>query len=332
MLPPDPATMDLAEAPRIVGGGAGLGGAGAASCCSSDVAVALGASHRRHPGRRPTRAGSATSARSAPPAWSSTRGCTSRSASRGAVQHISGLGDPDHIVAVNTDPHCPMMALADLAIVADANAVLDELADRSAAGRVAADADGAMPDFDVDRRRRRPGRVVRRARAGPRRHARSCCSSAARSPASKNMYGGVVYAPHPRHAASRAGGRRRRSSAGSPAAPRWCSPTRRRSPSTTAPTALGRAAVQRRHRLPARLRRVAGRQGRGRRRRARLRPPPPPGCCATSAGASSACAPTGPTATSTRPRRDRLRRRQLVPRQGGRALPATSTRRTSRSA
>ena len=46
----------------------------------------------------------------------------------GAVQHTSGLGDPDHIVSVNTDASCPMMQLADLAIVADANAVLDELA------------------------------------------------------------------------------------------------------------------------------------------------------------------------------------------------------------
>jgi electron transfer flavoprotein alpha subunit len=45
----------------------------------------------------------------------------------GAVQHTSGLGAPDHVVSVNTDPHCPMMQLADLAIVADANAVLDEL-------------------------------------------------------------------------------------------------------------------------------------------------------------------------------------------------------------
>ena len=45
----------------------------------------------------------------------------------GAVQHTAGLGAPDHVVSVNTDPHCPMMQLADLAIVADANAVLDEL-------------------------------------------------------------------------------------------------------------------------------------------------------------------------------------------------------------
>ena len=51
----------------------------------------------------------------------------------GAVQHTAGLGQPQHIVSVNTDPHCPMMQLADLAIVCDANAVLDELARRLAA-------------------------------------------------------------------------------------------------------------------------------------------------------------------------------------------------------
>jgi electron transfer flavoprotein alpha subunit len=45
----------------------------------------------------------------------------------GAVQHTSGLGTPDHIISVNTDAHCPMMQLADLAVVGDANAVLDEL-------------------------------------------------------------------------------------------------------------------------------------------------------------------------------------------------------------
>jgi electron transfer flavoprotein alpha subunit len=45
----------------------------------------------------------------------------------GAVQHTSGLGHPDHIISVNTDPHCPMMSMSDLAIVADANETLDEL-------------------------------------------------------------------------------------------------------------------------------------------------------------------------------------------------------------
>jgi len=46
----------------------------------------------------------------------------------GAVQHTAGLGDPDHIVSVNTDPHCPMMELADLAVVADADATVAALA------------------------------------------------------------------------------------------------------------------------------------------------------------------------------------------------------------
>jgi electron transfer flavoprotein alpha subunit len=45
----------------------------------------------------------------------------------GAVQHTSGLGQPDHVISINTDPHCPMMQLADLAVIGDANAVLDEL-------------------------------------------------------------------------------------------------------------------------------------------------------------------------------------------------------------
>ena len=45
----------------------------------------------------------------------------------GAVQHTAGLGAPQHVLSVNTDAHCPMMQLADLAIVADANATLDAL-------------------------------------------------------------------------------------------------------------------------------------------------------------------------------------------------------------
>ena len=45
----------------------------------------------------------------------------------GAVQHTAGLGDPDHIISVNTDPHCPMMQMSDLAIVSDANETLTQL-------------------------------------------------------------------------------------------------------------------------------------------------------------------------------------------------------------
>jgi len=126
VLPPDVATMDLAEAPRILGGGAGLGGADD-FVLLTDVAAALGASmgatrvvtdagwvgHERQIG---------TTGVVVDPRLYVAFGIS------GAVQHTSGLGDPQHVVSVNLDPHCPMMALADLAVVADASAVLRALA------------------------------------------------------------------------------------------------------------------------------------------------------------------------------------------------------------
>ncbi|MER6385822.1 mycofactocin-associated electron transfer flavoprotein alpha subunit [Streptomyces sp. NPDC001250] len=45
----------------------------------------------------------------------------------GAPHHTGGLGAPRHVVSVNTDPYCPMTAMADLGIVADAAAVLGVL-------------------------------------------------------------------------------------------------------------------------------------------------------------------------------------------------------------
>jgi electron transfer flavoprotein alpha subunit len=48
----------------------------------------------------------------------------------GAVHHTGGLGRPRHVVSVNTDPACPMTAMADLGIVADAPGTLAELARR----------------------------------------------------------------------------------------------------------------------------------------------------------------------------------------------------------
>lgn len=125
VLPPDPATVDLAEAPRIVGGGAGLDGEGRMAQLVA-VGAAIGASmgatrvitdrgwvpHERQIG---------TTGVVVSPELYLAFGVS------GAVQHTSGLGDPDHIVSVNTDGHCPMMQLADLAIVADANETLDEL-------------------------------------------------------------------------------------------------------------------------------------------------------------------------------------------------------------
>lgn len=130
VLPPDVATMDLAEARRILGGGAGLDAADRFDRLT-EVATALGASmgatrvvtdrgwvpHSRQIG---------TTGVVVDPDLYLAFGIS------GAVQHTAGLGDPAHVISVNTDPHCPMMAMADLAVVADANATVDALAERLA--------------------------------------------------------------------------------------------------------------------------------------------------------------------------------------------------------
>jgi electron transfer flavoprotein alpha subunit len=126
VLPPDVATMDLTEAAAILAGGAGLDSPERFRLLER-VAPAVGASvgatrvvtdrgwlgHERQIG---------TTGVVVDPRVYVAFGIS------GAVQHTSGLGQPDHIVSINTDPHCPMMQLADVPIVADANAVLDELA------------------------------------------------------------------------------------------------------------------------------------------------------------------------------------------------------------
>jgi electron transfer flavoprotein alpha subunit len=132
VLPPDVATMDLAEAPRILGGGAGLDSPERFDVLA-EVAAAIGAStgatrvvtdrgwlpHSRQIG---------TTGVVVAPELYLAFGIS------GAVQHTAGLGDPEHVISVNTDPHCPMASLADLAVVADANATLDELRIRLARG------------------------------------------------------------------------------------------------------------------------------------------------------------------------------------------------------
>lgn len=128
VLAPDVSTMDLSEAPRILGGGAGLDSAERFALLN-EVAASLGASmgatrvitdrgwiaHDRQIG---------TTGVVVDPRLYLAFGIS------GAVQHTAGLGQPDHIISINTEQHCPMMELADLAVVADANATLDELARR----------------------------------------------------------------------------------------------------------------------------------------------------------------------------------------------------------
>jgi len=125
LVPADAATIDLSEAERIVAGGAGLddprrfeqlstlGVALNASVGATRVITDRGwISHERQIG---------TTGVIVDPSLYLAFGIS------GAVQHTSGLGQPAHIISVNTDAHCPMMQLADLAVVSDANAVLDEL-------------------------------------------------------------------------------------------------------------------------------------------------------------------------------------------------------------
>jgi electron transfer flavoprotein alpha subunit len=127
VLPPDPATMDLAEAPRIVAGGAGLHED--AFPLLADVATALGASMGAtrvvaDAGWVPFERQIGTTGVAVDPDLYIALGIS------GAVQHTSGIGHPQHVVAVNVDPSCPMMALADLALVTDAPALLRALAAR----------------------------------------------------------------------------------------------------------------------------------------------------------------------------------------------------------
>jgi electron transfer flavoprotein alpha subunit len=135
MIEPDPATMDLADARRVIAGGAGLVPRNASDPQAqalfqllAAVAATLGASMGAT--RVATDAG-----------WTGPErqiGTTGVAIDpdvyvafgvSGAAQHTGGLGAPSHVVSVNTDPACPMTAMANLGLVADAPDLLLELAE-----------------------------------------------------------------------------------------------------------------------------------------------------------------------------------------------------------
>ncbi len=134
VLQPEPSTVDLAEAHRILGGGAGLVPAGADGVAADAAAGGrcgrAGGECGRHPGGY---------RRGLDESYERQIGTTGVAVDpelyvafgiSGAAQHVGGLGEPEHVVSVNTDPSCPMTLMADLGIVADAPAVLAELAGR----------------------------------------------------------------------------------------------------------------------------------------------------------------------------------------------------------
>ena len=142
LLEPDLHTMDLADATRVVAGGAGLV-AGLDDRRATEVFTLLGAVAA-------ALGGSAGATRVATDAgWTGyerqigTTGVTVDPdlyvalGVSGAAQHIGGLGAPRHVVSVNTDPSCPMTAMADLGLVTDAGALLAELARRLGVGSTA---------------------------------------------------------------------------------------------------------------------------------------------------------------------------------------------------
>ncbi len=141
VLEPDVHTMDLADATRVMSGGAGLV-AGSDDRRATEVfellvqvAAAIG--------------GSAGATRVATDAgWMGyerqigTTGVTIDPdlyialGVSGAAQHVGGIGAPRHIVSVNTDPSAPMTTMADLGLVTDAQALLVELGRRFGVGHV----------------------------------------------------------------------------------------------------------------------------------------------------------------------------------------------------
>ena len=128
ILQADAATIDLAEARRIVAGGAGLGSPEVMATltrAAAELGCATGATRvLSDAGWVPFSRQIGTTGVVVEPDLYVAFGIS------GAVQHVSGIGSPRDVVAVNTDASSPMMQLADLAIVTDAPAMVAALARR----------------------------------------------------------------------------------------------------------------------------------------------------------------------------------------------------------
>lgn len=124
-LPADPRSVRLAEAERIVAAGLGVGAPERLTeiqALADRLGAALGASRPlADRGWLPFERQIGTTGQQVAPRLYVAIGIS------GAAQHLGGLRGPETVVAINTDPACPMMARATLAAVGDAAQVVPAL-------------------------------------------------------------------------------------------------------------------------------------------------------------------------------------------------------------
>lgn len=138
-LPPDPRTVDLTEAERIVSGGLGVGGADGMKQLQQ-LAEMLGATLggtrvAADRGWIPADRFIGTTGKIVAPKLYIAFGIS------GAGQHIAGIGGSQTIIAVNIDGTAPMLKMADLGVIGDLHQIvpilLRKLEERAAADRQA---------------------------------------------------------------------------------------------------------------------------------------------------------------------------------------------------
>ena len=121
-LPPDPQTVDLVDAERIVSGGLGVGGPDGMAHLQR-LAAALGA----------TLGGTRVAADRGWLADDRFIGTTGKIVApklylafgvSGAGQHVAGIGGSEVIIAVNTDRTAPLLKMADLGVVGDLHQIV----------------------------------------------------------------------------------------------------------------------------------------------------------------------------------------------------------------
>jgi electron transfer flavoprotein alpha subunit len=132
LLPADPRSVRLAEAQRIVAAGLGVGASerlAEVQALADRLGAALGASRPlADRGWVPFERQIGTTGQQVAPRLYLAIGIS------GAAQHLGGLREAETVIAVNTDPACPMVARATLAAIGDAGQVVPALLRRLEAG------------------------------------------------------------------------------------------------------------------------------------------------------------------------------------------------------